>query len=475
MTAGRLVLPALRWRPESGFAHEDAIIDASLELGVGGFIVFGVGGGRADEIGRLTEELRRRAGRALLIGADLERGAGQQARRLTEVPPPAALASLQDPEVVAWAGTTTAREARSIGINWVFAPNADLDVEPANPIVQTRSFGSDAGAVAAAVTTWIGAAQKEGVLACAKHYPGHGRTRIDSHQALPSVSISLEELETSDLRPFISAIQAGVASVMTAHVAYPAWDVSGLPATRSPVILGHLRQSLGFAGIIVTDALIMEGARAGQGEEAAVIGALEAGCDLLLYPANAAAVVAALNRGADRSTSVARRIAESVERYQQALGRAGATPGPNPEPSGSDASAVAARLLQRGFVRGSAPDLTGGVRFEVVDDDLGGWYAPGPNDLVIRSLAHRRRFEQASGKLILLVFTEPRAAKGRAGLGAESLERLEAMVGEASLVVLFGHPRLAAEIPGTCPILCAWHRQPLMQEAVASWIDQVAA
>ena len=147
MTAGRLVCPALRWRPESGFSHEAAAIDAALALGVGGFIIFGVGGARADEIAELTQRIRSLAGRPLLLASDMERGAGQQARGLTPIPPPAALASLHDDSVIAWAGATTARDARSIGLNAVFAPDADLDIEPANPIVQTRSFGTDAAAV----------------------------------------------------------------------------------------------------------------------------------------------------------------------------------------------------------------------------------------------------------------------------------------------------------------------------------------
>jgi beta-glucosidase-like glycosyl hydrolase len=468
-------MPALRWRPETAFSHEDRAIDAALELGVGGFIVFGVGGARGDEIGRLTEELRQRAGRPLLIGADLERGAGQQARRLTQIPPPAALASLQDPTAIAWAGATTAREARRIGINWVFAPVADLDLEPANPIVQTRSFGASVDGVSAAVRGWIGAAQGEGVLACAKHYPGHGRTRHDSHQGLPSVAVPFQELAGTDLAPFAAAIGAGVASVMTAHVAYPGWDPSGAPATRSPLILGHLRSALGFDGLVVTDALIMEGARAGKEEGEAVLAALLAGCDLLLYPGDLARVIAALGTAADRDATTAARIREAVARYERALAIAFAGPvaaGP-PDLSAHSAEQIADRLLARGLLRGSAPHFEHGIHLDVVDDDLGGWYAPGPNDLVTRGLARRKVFDEWTGSRVVLAFAEPRAAKGRAGFGTESRQRLaELIAGGAALVVLFGHPRLLAEIPGDVPVLCAWHRQPLMQEAVARWLEQ---
>jgi beta-glucosidase-like glycosyl hydrolase len=469
MNLGRLAFPALRWRPTTGFAHEDGPIDQALALGVGGFIVFGVPAARADEIGRLTEEIRQRAGRPLLIGADLERGAGQQARRLTEIPPPAALASLRDDDLIRWAGATTAREAGRVGINWVFAPVADLDLEPENPIVQTRSFGPDPSRVSDCVATWIEACQEEGVLACAKHYPGHGRTTGDSHQGLPAVSASLRELSSSDLRPFAAAVRAGVASVMTAHVAFPAWDPTGAPATRSPVMLGHLRSALAFDGLVVTDAFIMEGARAGSTEADAAIASLAAGCDILLYPGDLPGTLGAMGRAVESGRLPEARATEALTRYQRALARVAGAPTPTRVPQLAS-HAVAARLLDAGLLRGPAPDLTGGIELAVVDDDLGGWYAPGPSDYVVRWLAGRGILEQHGGHRVVLAFAEPRAAKGRAGFGPQSLERLGALCQGAALVVLFAHPRLVAQVPGDAPVLVAWHRQRLMQEAVAAWL-----
>jgi len=472
MTLSRLVLPALRWRPETGFAHEERAIADGLELGVGGFIIFGVPGARADEIAALTESLRRQAGWPLFLGADLERGAAQQARRLTACPPPGALAALEDPAVVRWAAATTAREARGIGLNWVFAPVADLDIEPENPIVQTRAFGADPAKVSAAVSAWVMAAQAEGVLACAKHYPGHGRTRHDSHDRLPSVHVPFSALESTDLRPFRSAVEAGVAAVMTAHVAFPAWDPSGLPATLSPVILGALRSGIGFRGLIVTDALIMDGAQGGRAAGDTEVAAIAAGCDLLLYPPDPRAVVSALQRASDDGRVPPDRVRSALERAGAALASLPATgPGVTAPPPGElTADGVAARLLERGMLRGSAPDLSGGVELVVVDDDLGGWYAPGASDLVGRELARLKHPERFGAGRVVLAFAEPRAAKGRAGFGPAARERLAALVPDARLVVLFAHPGLAAEIPGDCPILVAWHRQPLMQEAVARWL-----
>ena len=178
----RLVFPALRWRPSDGsFEHERRKIDAALAAGVGGFIIFG---GTRAAIAALTRELRQQAGRPLLIGADLERGPAQQVQGLTELPPPAALGWLDDLDTTAACGVITATEARAVGVNWAFAPVCDLDLEPKNPIVQTRSFGADPVRVGEQAAVWIRALQEHGVLGCAKHYPGHGRTTEDSHATL---------------------------------------------------------------------------------------------------------------------------------------------------------------------------------------------------------------------------------------------------------------------------------------------------
>jgi beta-glucosidase-like glycosyl hydrolase len=466
MNPGRLIIPALRARPDGSFTHEADTIRTALEVGAGGFIIFG---GNLDSVRTLTADLVRRAGRQLLIASDLERGPGQQVEGLTELPPPAALAWLGDPDVIRWAGALTAAEARSVGINWVFAPVADLDVLPTNPIVQTRAFGADPQAVAACVRGWVEGCETTGALACAKHYPGHGRTAIDSHVALPSVADGEATLRDQDERPFADAIAAGVASVMTAHVAYPALDPSGLPATLSAPILARLRGRLGFDGIIVTDALIMEGALSGQSEGAAAVSALAAGVDVLLYPSDAARVCGAV-RGAARSGALsAERLADAERRYEVALARAMQAPGHVPAGPYESAGHLADALIDRGLVHGVLRGLEGPIELVVVDDDLGGPYAPSPSDYLAKWLGDRG-LSGTGGARVVLVFAEPRAWKGRGGLGPAALELLAREAPSADLIVLFGHPRLAAEIPGGRPLLLAWHRQRLMQEAVGRWI-----
>jgi len=465
--SGRLILPALRAAADGGFGHEAARIADALDLGVGGFIVFG---GTVESVRRLTADLFRRAGRPMLIAADLERGAGQQVAGLTEFPPPLALASLEDAAVVRWAGAVTAQEARAVGINWVFAPVGDLDVLAGNPIVQTRAFGGDPNRVASLVRTWIEGCQDAGALACAKHFPGHGRTTVDSHIALPVVSDSAETLRDSDLLPFSIAVECGVASMMTAHVAYPALDASGLPATISGPIMAELRERLGFDGLVVTDALIMDGALVGRRESDAAVEAVQAGVDLLLYPNDARRVRDALEQALASGALAPARLAEALRRYDRALVLATSATPPVTRGPFESADALADALLAQGMLRGGAPTLRGPLDLVVVDDDLGGPYPPGPSDWVHQVLGENRIGRYDGGSRVVLAFAEPRAWKGRSGFGAASRDALANAVPGADLIVLLGHPRLLPELPTDAPVLLAWHRQRLMQEAVGRWL-----
>ena len=467
MTAARLVMPAIRWKPDSGFDHEAGPIEAALRLGVGGFIVFG---GTRDAVASLTARLRRDAGRPLLISADLERGAGQQVAGLTEIPPPAALAALGGVEPARNAGHLTAAEARSVGINWLLGPVADLDLAAENPIVQTRSFGADPVEVAAQVAAWIEGAHRGAALVCVKHFPGHGRTTLDSHDRTPTVDASARELDLADLVPFRAAIAAGTDAVMTCHVAFPALDPSGLPATRSPAIIELLRTTLGFDGLVVTDALIMEGFSPAAGAAAAARASFRAGVDIMLYPPDLAATVAALEAEA-ASPDGARRIAAAIGRYERALARV-----EDLGPPGPIDPAVAARMGGR-LIESAAPRVALRPPFELIlaDDDQDGAFPPSPNDHLATGLQAAGVPLGPGGSRILLAFAEPRASKGRAGFGPRCRAIFEGPGRSADLVVLFGHPRLAPALPAGVPLLQAWHRQRLMQESVAAWLAGVMA
>jgi len=471
VSAGRLVFPALRWRAESGFAHQTRAIEQALEFGAGGFILFG---GTVESVRELSRWLRREAGRPLLIAADLERGAGQQVDGLDELPPPLALASLGDLALVRGAGVLTATQALAVGINWVFGPVADLDLEPDNPIVQTRAFGAEPVSVARQVSAWVHGCQGAGALACAKHFPGHGRTRTDSHVTVPVVDASSETLRQEDLLPFQAAVDAGVGSVMTAHVAFPALDPSGTPATFSAPILSVLRHDLQFDGLVVSDALMMEGARAGRSPVEAAVAALRAGVDLLLYPEDPPAVAAALETFAAADSELAATMEQAVARLEAVASEVDAEAPPEGAARAGSARAVADWLLDAPPVRGSPPVLVRPLELIVVDDDLGGPWPASATIHVERGVKARgvEVSTGGTGSRVVLVFSEPRAWKGRAGFGPECRSALERYAPGAALVVLFGHPRLVLEIPGAAPVVVAWHRERLMQEAVARWLAE---
>ena len=476
-----LVLPALRWDAERGFAPCLAEAERALALGVGGFILFG---GERDAIRTLAARLQAAAPHPLLIASDLERGAGQQAQGLTQLPPLRALAPL-GADAVREAARLTAREARDVGINWVFAPVVDLDVEAANPIVQTRAFGDDPEQVGALGAAWIMACQAGGVLACAKHYPGHGRTVTDSHAGLPVVASSRLTLD-ADLVPFRMAAEAGVAAMMTAHVAYPALDPSGAPATYSAAIVkGLLRRELGFDGLVVTDALVMEGALQGLDEAQGAVKALQADCDLLLYPKDVAAVAHALEAAAASGALDADQLEEAAIRRREAIARVAEpmTLAPRDFAAGQS-QGEAIRVAAVEALRGTPPAGRRRVRVDIIDDDAGGPYPLPPRTAFAHELrAHGVEVEEVEGvrgaaggpgaeggggaPLLVLVFCDVKSWKCRAGLSAENQARLARLAPGAAAVVLFGHARRLADVPGTAPVLCAWSGDSGMQAAAA--------
>ncbi|MFL5993460.1 MAG: glycoside hydrolase family 3 protein [Streptomyces sp.] len=182
-------------------------------------------------------------------------------------------------------GRIAGQELRAIGIRQNYSPVADVNVNPANPVIGVRSFGSEADAVAGLVAAEVAGYQGAGVAATAKHFPGHGDTAVDSHYGFPVITHSRELWEKLDAVPFRAAIRAGIDSIMTAHIQFPALDASGDPATLShPIVTGILRDGLGYDGVVVTDSLGMEGVRTKYGDDRVPVLALKAGVDQLLNP-----------------------------------------------------------------------------------------------------------------------------------------------------------------------------------------------
>ena len=289
------------------------------DVGVGG-LIFGRGDPLAQAV--LVNDLQRRAAVPLLVAQDMEWGAGMRVERATSFPQAMALGATRDPDL-AWAvGWSTAEEARAIGTGQVYAPTADVNNNPDNPIINVRSFGERPALVAEMAAAFVRGVQSGGAISTVKHFPGHGDTATDSHLGLPVLPFGRARLDALELVPFRAAIAAGVKSVMTGHLALPALEPdSTVPATLSPRVTQELlRGDLGFDGLVVTDALDMSGVTGHFGVGEAAVRALEAGADVLLMstdiPAAQAAVLRALEEGRLSETRInasVRRILESKQ------------------------------------------------------------------------------------------------------------------------------------------------------------------
>jgi beta-N-acetylhexosaminidase len=292
---------------------------------VGGIILFR---GPVYESVVIVNRMQQLAKLPLLISADLEAGAGMRFDDTVNFPWNMAIAATGNPDYARRAGELTAREARALGIQQIYAPVADVNNNAANPVINVRSYGEDPADVARFVAAFVGGAQQAGVIATAKHFPGHGDTAIDSHRGLPQIDVTRERLNAVELVPFRAAVDAGVGAVMDGHIGLPLIDPTTItplprdvkvraqdtsedgeivvekgtmPTTLSAVMNGILRNDLRFDGLIVTDAMSMSGLTLYFTQEEASVRALEAGADQLLKPADPDAafrgVVAAVKSG----------------------------------------------------------------------------------------------------------------------------------------------------------------------------------
>lgn len=290
----------------------------ALEGGLGGITLFAYNVHDTTQLAVLTERLR--GEREILVAIDEEGGdvTRLEAAEGSSYPGNLALGVVDDPALTEAVASAIAGELARAGVNLNLAPVADANTNPLNPVIGVRSFGADPELVARHVAAFVAGTQRQGVAACAKHFPGHGDTAVDSHLNLPTVAGDLELA----LLPFRAAIAAGVQAVMSAHLLVPALDAA--PATLSRRILtGLLREELGFGGLVITDALEMRAISAGVGVEEAAVGALEAGADALcighdLHEEAVVAVVRALV-----GAVAAGRL--PLERLEEAAGRVAAT------------------------------------------------------------------------------------------------------------------------------------------------------
>jgi beta-N-acetylhexosaminidase len=273
----------------------------------------------------ITNELQRRSKIPLIVGADFEAGTGMRIDEGTSFPSAMAIAATGDPKLAYQAGKYTALEARAAGVQWIFAPDADVNNNPDNPIINIRSFGEDPASVAQYVSEFVRGVEEHGALATAKHFPGHGNVGVDSHISLPTVPGTRADLEKTELVPFRAAIDAGVSSIMPGHLSVPSLESNpGLPATLSRTILtGLLREDMKFRGLVITDALDMGGVTSQYAPGEAAVRSVEAGTDVLLMSPAPDAAIAGLEDAVRSGRLTEKRIDESVRRILAAKARLG--------------------------------------------------------------------------------------------------------------------------------------------------------
>ncbi len=308
-------------------------VELVRDLKVGGLIVLNrVQNGivkRAEpyQMAAFLNRMQKLAKVPLIVGGDFERGASMRMNSTTLFPHLMAYGAANDLEATRALGRATARESRALGVHWVFAPDADVNNNPDNPIINIRSFSENPETVGEHVKAFIEGAQSDPqypVLTTAKHFPGHGDTATDTHIGLATISATRERMEKVELAPFRAAIAAGVDSVMTAHLAVPALEPEQIPATVSKAIItGILREEMGFKGLITTDAMDMQGLSKLFPPGEAAVRALEAGVDLLLIPTNARASVDAIMAAVKSGRLTQKRIDESVLKILNAKVRVG--------------------------------------------------------------------------------------------------------------------------------------------------------
>jgi beta-N-acetylhexosaminidase len=327
-----MVMPRLEGAKLGDTRYRDQL-KSLIQEGIGGFILFG---GTIEHTPRLLRELQGLAEVPLLISSDVERGLGQQLAGGTRLPSQRAVSSAidrhvkKDVELLDTMLDVVRTETRAAGIHAVFSPVVDVNNNPDNPIICTRAFGDEPEVVAWFGSRYITRLQKSRgargrleLLACAKHFPGHGDTDQDSHSVLPVIRAARARLNRVELPPFRKAVQDGVGMIMVAHLLVPALDPQNPTTFSKKTITALLREGMEFEGLIVSDALDMGALALTFSPAEIAVRAVEAGIDILLHPLDASATIDAVVSAVKQGRLTGRRISESVERIMAAKKRLG--------------------------------------------------------------------------------------------------------------------------------------------------------
>ena len=495
--AGQLVLAWIsgRWPDDAEMAT--AIVRVQ-RYGVGGFII---SNGTAPGLAAKMNALQARARVPLLMVSDLESGPGMRLRGSgTEFPPVMGLAAAGSDSLAFAVGRVIGEEGRAVGLHLTLSPVLDVNSNPSNPIINTRSFGEDPASVGRFAGDYVRGVHAGGLLAMGKHFPGHGDTREDSHMELPRVDQARDRLDAIDLPPFRAAIAAGVDGMLVGHIAVPRVAGDEVPASINPKLTGSiLRGEMGFRGLVSTDAFNMRGLtrRYGQGE--AAVRALRAGADILLQPEDIPGVLDAVEAAVRDGRITRARLDESVRRVLAAKTRVRLQQGRTVDVAamqrtvGSEAHRrLAAEVAARSITlvrdeRRLVPLAAGprrilsityagstGATGSVFDAALAGEGRVVERERVTdgtgaAALAALRAKAGAADVVIVSAHVTPVQYRGSVEAGGAFTAFVEEMAraGRPVIVVAFGSPYLLRAFPSVSVYMLAWGSDAVCQEAAA--------
>ena len=465
------------------------------DVGIGGITFFqGTVPGQAFYTNRLQEL----ADIPLLVGQDAENGIGMRLTDATILPHMMAVGATGIPSAAYTACEIIATEANALGVHHVFAPVADVNTNPLNPIINTRSFGSDPALVTEFVVQGVRGLQDNGVLATVKHFPGHGDTSIDTHLNLATLEFDRPRLDAIELVPFIAAFKAGVRSCMVGHLSVPTIDPSGLPASLSrKIVTGLLREHLEYDGLVVTDAMDMHAITNTYGAGEAAVMAVSAGVDMLLLVADEIEAIDAIESAVAAGRIAERQIDASVSRILREKEWCGLN---NISPVSMDnVFSVVANTDHLSTARSLAAmaicsmddredvdvlsNIEANVLISVVDDPtstvgylfektLGGRiqeshkiYPGQAADSIEATVTRAAEFD----RIVVAVYLAVRSYSGRISFPPEVLSAINELAAYShSIVVLFGSPYLYSQLESDSMCIATCSTSPASEEAVAA-------
>jgi beta-glucosidase len=452
-------------------------VDVALTYGVGGFLLFG---GSLGDTTLKIKDLQAASQFPLLICADLEAGCGQHVLGASKLPTARAIGATGDRDFAFRAGALTAREALAIGINWVLAPCLDVNSNPKNPVIGLRAFHETPEVVATMGTAFAEGIQSVGALACGKHFPGHGDVEVDSHLTLPTLTRSRNQLDAEDWLPFKRAIQQGIGSIMSGHLQVPCLDLD-FPATLSEAILtGLLRESWGFKGLIVSDALNMGAICQWPDLE---VRALQAGIDILLMAQDVPSTMARILEAVRLGELSEGRVYASVERIFAAKQRIATSQKPIQQLEILGDLSLGETIAQKSVsvVRDQAALLPldskkSRMDVAIIDSlqDLLHFNAPAyvleaKHDQTYLQflLAEARRRDQ----LVVHILTPLRPFRGTSavhGIGTQFLEQVD---GHRTVLISYTNPYLGTSFPQISTVLNTYDTAPVSQKAAFAYLN----